>query len=128
MSSDTVTPQTLLSGYTAHNRSGTAITGTYVPPAEPEYQSKTVSPTTSQQVVEPDSGYDALSSVTVNAMPSGSATAPASIIGTSAAVSYGTNTLTLSKSVSITTSFIFLSIISLTNFSSSCSSMSDTSV
>ena len=34
------------------------------------YQSKVVSPTESQQVVNPDSGYDALSSVTVNAISS----------------------------------------------------------
>lgn len=36
----------------------------------PTYQTKTVSPTESQQVVEPDSNYDALSSVTVNAISS----------------------------------------------------------
>ena len=42
------------------------VTGTYVSPM----QSKSVSPTTSQQTVSPDSGYDGLSSVTVGAVTS----------------------------------------------------------
>lgn len=109
-------------------------------PTEGSYQSKTISPTESSQTISPDSGYDALSSVTVNAISntyvgsgiarksssdltasgatvtvpagyyssqatksvsSGSATAPALISGSSATVSTGTNTLTLTKTVGV---------------------------
>ena len=60
----------------------------------PQYQSKTVSPSTSQQVVEPDSGYDALSSVTVNAMPA--MTLPTAASSTSSGTSKATITPTSS--------------------------------
>lgn len=43
---------------------------------EPTLQSKTVSPSTSSQTVKPDSGYDGLSQVTVNAMPTASQATP----------------------------------------------------
>ena len=67
------------------------------------YQAKTnINPTTSSQTITADTGYDALSSVQINAMPGGSVTAPSSISGTGASVSTGTNTLTLTKTVSVT--------------------------
>lgn len=43
---------------------------------DPKFQSKTVSPATSAQTVKPDSGYDGLSQVTVNAMPTGTQATP----------------------------------------------------
>ncbi len=43
---------------------------------EPTLQSKTVSPSTSAQTVKPDSGYDGLSQVTVNAMTTATQATP----------------------------------------------------
>lgn len=99
---DTVAADKLLSGYTAHNSLGEAITGTYVPSSTNTQSNKTVSPTESQQVVTPDTGYDNLAQVTVNAVANGTVTAPSSISGSSATISTGTNTLTLTKTVSVT--------------------------
>lgn len=189
---DTVRPDVLLSGYTAHNSLGEAIVGTASGGGSPTLQAKThIEPTESSQTITADTGYDGLSSVQidpidseyvgsdvtrrsssdltasgatvtvpagyyasqaskavstmtlptntsssatsgytskatvsrstsdqyiniptgynssgayykVNAVANGSATAPSSISGTSATVSTGTNTLTLTKSVSVT--------------------------
>lgn len=99
LTGDTVTAARLLNGYTAHDALGNPITGTVVPGitptgtieittngthdvtnyasasvsvsgTTPTLQSKSVSPTESQQVVEADNGYDGLDKVTVSAISS----------------------------------------------------------
>lgn len=109
LAGDTVNSSVLVSGYTAHDAMGNAITGQLVPGGGTvtlQTKSETYTPTTSQQTdtITADVGYDGLEEVdiTVNAVPTGSVTAPASITGSSATVSTGTNTMTFTKSVSVT--------------------------
>ena len=68
------------------------------------YTSKaTISRSTSDQYINIPTGYNSAGAYyKVNAVANGSVTAPSSISGTSASVSTGTNTLTLSKTVSVT--------------------------
>lgn len=57
-------------GYVGHLNDGTQVTGSYTG-SSPSLQAKTnISPTTSSQTIQADSGYDGLSSVQINAMPS----------------------------------------------------------
>ena len=71
-------------------------------------KSKTYTPSLSQQTdnITADAGYDGLQEVdvTIDAMPAGSVTAPASISGANATVNYNTTfgTLELSKSINVT--------------------------
>ncbi|MBR0233438.1 MAG: hypothetical protein IJQ57_05775 [Synergistaceae bacterium] len=69
LTSDTITASHLESGYTAHDSSGTLITGSLNPSGgTPSVQSKTATPYTTAQTVLPDSGYDYLTQVTVSAI------------------------------------------------------------
>ena len=70
--SDTVTPETLHKGYTAHDKSGTKITGTLEASSVSVQPSKGVTITSNGTVsVTPDAPYDALKKVDVTVDVSG---------------------------------------------------------
>ena len=102
LTGDTVTAAHLETGYTAHDALGNAITGTMSPGGQPNLQTKTnISPTTSSQTISPDAGYDGLSSVQINAMPSGTAGTPTATKG-----SVSNHSVSVTPSVTNTTGYI----------------------
>lgn len=73
-----------------------------VPSGQPSLQAKTnISPTTSSQTIQADSGYDGLSSVQINAMPSGTAGTPTASKGT-----VSNHSVSVTPSVTNTTGYI----------------------
>lgn len=66
LSGDTISPETVLKGYTGHDKDGNPFAGT----KEFKTQKKTAKPSQVSQNITPDSGIDGLSSVTVDAIPS----------------------------------------------------------
>lgn len=74
LSSDTVSSDTLMSGFTAHDKSGNQIVGTAA--GAKEEQVKSINPSTTYQTVYPDSGK-VLSAVNVYAIQTESKTVKA---------------------------------------------------
>lgn len=57
----------VIKGKTFTSKNGLKVSGTYEPPStEPTLQTKSITPTATEQVITPDSGYDGLSQVTVS--------------------------------------------------------------
>ena len=69
------TPEDVASGKTFSAGGGFTMVGTATA-STPSLQEKSVTPSAAEQIVTPDSGYDGLSQITVEAMPSGSLSTP----------------------------------------------------
>ena len=93
LTSDTVTADKMLSGTTAHNKAGVVVQGHIITKSSSDL-------TASGATITAPAGYYATAAS--KSVSSGSATPAASISGSSATVSTGTNTLTFTKSISNT--------------------------
>ena len=101
LSSKTITANGTYSA-SSDNADGYASVTVSVPSSAPTLQAKTnISPTTSSQTITPDSGYDGLSSVQINAMPTGTAGTPTASKGT-----VSNHAVSVTPSVTNTTGYI----------------------
>ena len=108
----TVSASELVSGNKAISANGTGIdvanyatVSVAVPGDTPSLQDKTnITPSTSSQTITPDDGYDGLSSVQINAMPSGSATTPATTVTANPSISVNSTTGLITATASATKS------------------------
>lgn len=101
----TASASEVLSTYTAYGSDGSKITGQAVVSPTLQSKTKTYTPTTSQQTetVTADNGYDGLDevSITVNAMPTGTAGTPTATKGT-----VSNHSVSVTPSVTNTTGYI----------------------
>lgn len=101
LTQDTTDASKTLASYTGHGADGEAFTGSYVPQGG-TYQAKSnINPSTSSQTITADTGYDALSSVQINAMPTGTAGTPTATKG-----SVSNHSVSVTPSVTNTTGYI----------------------
>lgn len=102
LTQDTVSDAShIRNSYVGHLNDGTSAIGSYSG-GSPSLQAKTnIAPTTSSQTITADEGYDGLSSVQINAMPSGTAGTPTATKGT-----VSNHSVSVTPSVTNTTGYI----------------------